>query len=73
MRRLPWDKSPASMVPKNAVSFELNSSAFKLTLALYILSLPRFIAFTGISTVSIVYKTDGISEASSLTRTGCMI
>lgn len=41
MRRLPWDKSPASMVPKNAVSFELNSSAFKLTLALYILSLPR--------------------------------
>ena len=35
--------------------------------------LPRFIAFTGISTVSIVYKTDGISEASSLTRTGWMI
>ena len=31
------------------------------------------IAFTGISTVSIVYKTDGISEASSLTRTGWMI
>ena len=58
------------LLDKKADSFGFNPSASSRTLALYILSLPRFIAFTGISTVSMVYKAEGISEASSFARAG---